>query len=72
MSVRHYDWIAHFGRRMPDKLAVVDLAGERRFPDAQCDIRFSRLAGYCAGKLELPFVSSNAIFSKRHSSVSIQ
>ena len=28
--VRHYDWIAHFGRRTPDKVAVIDLASERR------------------------------------------
>ena len=30
MPVRHYDWIAHFARRTPDKLAAVDLASERR------------------------------------------
>ena len=29
-SVRHYDWIAHFGRRTPDKIAAIDLASERR------------------------------------------
>ena len=29
--VRYYDWIAHFGRRTPDKIAVHDLASERRF-----------------------------------------
>jgi fatty-acyl-CoA synthase len=46
LSVRHYDWIAHFGRRTPDKLAVVDLAGERRFSYAQFDNRISRLAAY--------------------------
>ena len=27
-SIRYYDWIAHFGRRTPDKTAVVDL-GQR-------------------------------------------
>ena len=26
MSVRYYDWIAHFGRRTPDKIAAIDLA----------------------------------------------
>jgi hypothetical protein len=31
MPVRHYDWIAHFGRRTPAKPAVVDLASERQF-----------------------------------------
>jgi len=31
LPVRHYDWIAHFGHRTPDKVAVVDLASERRF-----------------------------------------
>ena len=29
-SVRHYDWIAHFGRRTPDKIAAIDLASDRR------------------------------------------
>ncbi len=46
LSVRHYDWIAHFGRRTPDKLAVVDLASERRFSYAQFDARISRLAAH--------------------------
>src|SRR5437868_13797022 len=43
-SVRYYDWIAHFGRRTPDKTAVVDLASERRFSYAQFDARIARLA----------------------------
>ena len=46
MPVRHYDWIAHFGRRTPDKLAVVDLASGRRFTYAQFDARISRLAAH--------------------------
>ena len=46
MSVRHYDWIAHFGRRTPDKPAVVDLASERSFTYAQFDARISRLAAH--------------------------
>ena len=44
MPVRHYDWIAHFARRTPDRLAVVDLASERRLTYAQFDARISRLA----------------------------
>ena len=44
MPVRHYDWIAHFARRTPDKLAVVDLASERRLDYAQFDARISHLA----------------------------
>ena len=46
LPVRHYDWIAHFGRRTPDKVAVVDLGSERRFTYAQFDARISRLATY--------------------------
>jgi fatty-acyl-CoA synthase len=46
LPVRYYDWIAHFGRRTPDKLAVVDLASERRFSYAQFDARISRLAAH--------------------------
>ena len=36
------------GRRTPDKVAVVDLASERRFTYAQFDARISRLAAICA------------------------
>ena len=43
-SVRYYDWIAHFGRRTPDKIAAHDLASERRLSYAQLDARISRLA----------------------------
>jgi len=46
LPVRHYDWIAHFGRRTPDRLAVVDLASRRRFSYAQFDARIARLAGH--------------------------
>ena len=45
-SVRYYDWIAHYGRRTPAKVAMVDLASGRRFTYAQFDVRVSRLAGH--------------------------
>ena len=51
MPVRHYDWIAHFGRRTPDKPAAVDLASGRRFTYAQFDARISRLASHLRGGL---------------------
>ena len=51
MPVRHYDWIAHFGRRTPEKLAVVDLASERRHSYAQFDARISRLAAHLRDRL---------------------
>jgi fatty-acyl-CoA synthase len=51
LPVRHYDWIAHFGRRTPDKVAVVDLASERQFSYAQFDARISRLATHLRGQL---------------------
>jgi fatty-acyl-CoA synthase len=44
LSVRHYDWIAHFGRRTPDKIAAIDLASNRRLSYGQFDARISRLA----------------------------
>ena len=53
MPVRHYDWIAHFGRRTPDKTAVVDLASERRFSYAQFDDRISRLAAHLRDRLKV-------------------
>jgi fatty-acyl-CoA synthase len=53
LPVRYYDWIAHFGRRTPDKLAVVDLASERRFSYAQFDARISRLAAHLRGHFKI-------------------
>ena len=51
LSVRHYDWIAHFGRRTPDKIAAIDLASDRRLSYAQFDGRISRLATHLRDKL---------------------
>ena len=53
MPVRYYDWIAHFGRRTPDKMAAVDLASERRFTYAQFDARISRLAAHLRDRLTI-------------------
>ena len=53
MPVRHYDWIAHFSRRTPDKVAVVDLFSERRFTYAQFDARISRLAAHLRDRLTI-------------------
>jgi fatty-acyl-CoA synthase len=53
LPVRHYDWIAHFGRRTPDKPAVVDLASERQFSYAQFDGRISRLAAHLRDRLKI-------------------
>jgi fatty-acyl-CoA synthase len=46
MSVRYYDWIAHHSRRTPDKIALIDLATERRLSYAVLNERIGRLAGY--------------------------
>ncbi len=53
MPVRHYDWIAHFARRTPDKLAVVDLSSERRLNYAQFDGRIARLATHLRDRLKI-------------------
>jgi fatty-acyl-CoA synthase len=53
LSVRYYDWIAHFGRRTPNKAAVVDLASGREFSYAQFDARISRLAMYLRHRLKI-------------------
>jgi fatty-acyl-CoA synthase len=53
LPVRHYDWIAHFGRRTPDKLAAIDLASGRRFSYAQFDARISRLATHLRDRLRI-------------------
>jgi fatty-acyl-CoA synthase len=51
LPVRHYDWIAHFARRTPEKIAVVDLSSDRRFSYARFDSRISRLAGHLRHRL---------------------
>jgi fatty-acyl-CoA synthase len=53
LPVRYYDWIAHFARRTPDKVAAVDLAGERRFTYAAFDVRISRLASHLREELKV-------------------
>jgi fatty-acyl-CoA synthase len=53
LPVRHYDWIAHFGRRTPDKPAAVDLASGREFTYAQFDSRISRLAAHLRDRLKV-------------------
>ena len=53
LAVRYYDWIAHYGRRTPDKTAVIDLASERRFAYAEFDARVSRLAGHLRDHLRV-------------------
>jgi fatty-acyl-CoA synthase len=53
LPVRYYDWIAHFGRRTPDKVAVVDLGSGRRVTYAQFDARISRLASHLRDALKV-------------------
>src|SRR5882762_1234649 len=53
MSVRYYDWIAHFSRRTPDKTALIDLASERRFSYAELDARVSRLTSHLRDQLKI-------------------
>src|SRR5215813_12533947 len=53
MSVRYYDWIAHYGRRNPGKTALVDLGSRRRFTYGELDVRVSRLAGHLRDALKV-------------------
>jgi fatty-acyl-CoA synthase len=53
LPVRHYDWIAHFGRRTPDKVAVIDLGSGRQFSYAQFDDRIARLAAHLRDRLAI-------------------
>jgi len=53
VSVRYYDWIAHFARRTPHKLAAVDLASGRRFTYAAFDARIARLASHLREELTI-------------------
>jgi fatty-acyl-CoA synthase len=53
MSVRYYDWIAHYGRRNPEKTALIDLASGRRFSYGELDARVSLLAGHLRDGLKV-------------------
>jgi fatty-acyl-CoA synthase len=53
LSVRYYDWIAHFSRRTPDKIALVDLASGRRLSYSQLKDRASRLAVHLRDVLKI-------------------
>jgi fatty-acyl-CoA synthase len=53
MSIRYYDWIAHFSRRTPDKIALIDLESHRRFSYAELDARISRLATHLRNSLKI-------------------
>jgi fatty-acyl-CoA synthase len=53
MSVRYYDWIAHYGRRNPAKAALIDLASGRRFSYGELDARVSRLATHLRDALKV-------------------
>ena len=61
LSVRHYDWIAHFGRRTPDKCAAIDLASGRRLSYAQFDKRISLLATHLRDRLKAELCSSRTL-----------
>ena len=43
-AISHYDWIASYGRRTPDKLATVDLYSNRRRTYREFDNRIGRAA----------------------------
>jgi fatty-acyl-CoA synthase len=53
LSIRYHDWIAHFSRRTPDKIALIDLASDRRFSYSQLDARVSRLATHLRDTLKV-------------------
>ena len=53
MSTRHYDWIAHYGRRNPGKIALVDLASGRSFSYGELDQRVSKLASHLRDALKV-------------------
>ena len=53
MSVRYYDWIAHYGRRSPGKIALVDLASGRRISYGEFNRRVSLLAGHLRDALKV-------------------
>src|SRR3954469_3185475 len=52
-SVRHYDWIAHFGRRTPDKIPLIHPRSGRRCSYAELDVRISRLAAHLRDQLKI-------------------
>ncbi|MCB1413410.1 MAG: long-chain fatty acid--CoA ligase [Xanthobacteraceae bacterium] len=46
MSFRYYDWIRHHAQTREDKIAVIDIASDRRFDYREWDDRIGRLASY--------------------------
>ena len=44
MSIQAIDWVAHHARATPNKTAMVELAGKRRFSYAQMHERVGRVA----------------------------
>ena len=66
MSVRYYDWIAHFGRRTPDKIAAIDLGSSRRFCYAEFDARSSRLAMHLRDELKVARGDRVAVLASMH------
>jgi fatty-acyl-CoA synthase len=53
LPVRYYDWIAHFGRRTPDKIAAIDLGSQRQLSYAAFDTRISLLATHLRDQLKV-------------------
>ncbi len=53
MPVRYYDWVAHYARRTPAKIALIDLASERRLSYATLDNRIARLARHLRDRLQV-------------------
>ncbi|WP_420132086.1 acyl-CoA synthetase [Rhodopseudomonas sp.] len=49
MSFAYYDWIAHHAEVRPDRIAVVDLATQRRLTYRALDERVDRLAAHLDG-----------------------
>ena len=44
MPIKAYDWLRHHRRRTPDKLAAIELHGDKRYTYAEFDSRCARLA----------------------------
>lgn len=53
MQFRYYDWIDHHARRAPKKLAVVDLASDRRFTYGEFRERIVSLASFLSTSLSI-------------------
>ncbi len=68
MTIGAFDWVAHYARVEPNKLAVIDLATHRKFTYGEFNRRIDRLAAFLKNELCVRTGDRVAINAKNSSS----